>query len=210
MVQYYGQFQLDKVINDNYINNRRDGFFVECGAFDGTTECSCKFFEESLGWKGMNIEAVPHLYEQLKNNRPNSINVNGALSDENGTKVFTHVVHPVAGYNFGNGSFCLPSFHREDLRKQGCSFVDMNIPCYRFDKLFVDHNLPPIDLFVLDVEGYEMQVVKGMSQMPKSHWPKCFCVEYPWCGLDNLKSILNDNYNYAGEYYNNAFFLIKG
>jgi hypothetical protein len=43
--QYYGQFDppLDRVLHERYFLGRRRGVFVECGAFDGHLECSCKF-----------------------------------------------------------------------------------------------------------------------------------------------------------------------
>ncbi len=206
---YYGQFLLDRYINDNFIKNQRNGFFVECGAFDGRTESSCLFFEETLGWKGVNIEAVPHLFNLLKQNRPNILNLNLALSDRVGEKIFTHVLHPQMGASFGNGSFCLPSSHRENLAREGCSFQEIPVSCQRFDNLFRTYNFPEIDLFVLDVEGYELEALRGIVNPGIGCVPKLLCVEYPWCGLENLDKMLLPYYNRIAEYQNNAFFSKK-
>ena len=38
---------------------QRDGFFVECGAFDGETRSNTLNLERDLGWTGVLIEADP-------------------------------------------------------------------------------------------------------------------------------------------------------
>lgn len=207
MYKFYGQFKIDEYLNQKFIKNKKGGFFIECGAFDGNVESSCKFFEESLEWKGINIEAVPYLFDRLKENRPNSINLNYALSNANENKIFTHVVHPVLGNNFGNGSFCLPDFHKKDLKKDGCTFLDIEVKCKKLSDIFLEFKIKKVDLFVLDVEGYEINVINGMKEILKEQLPEIFCIEYPWCGLENLKNILNENYKIVDTYNNNAIFI---
>ena len=67
---YYGQFEppVDKIIHERYFPNKYNGTFLEAGSFDGITECSAKFFEENYNWKAINIEPLPHIFEQLKKN----------------------------------------------------------------------------------------------------------------------------------------------
>ena len=68
---------------------KKNGFFIECGAADGFNLSSCKFFEEFMGWKGINVEASPAKYAKLVENRPNSFaNVNKGLLNEPGSFVF--------------------------------------------------------------------------------------------------------------------------
>jgi|LakMenEpi03Aug12_release.lakeMendotaPanAssembly.Ray.scaffolds.fasta_scaffold59755_2 hypothetical protein len=60
MNKYYGQVPnagylyrgvpVDKFLHDNYFKDKRDGFFIECGAADGLNLSCCKFFEETMGW----------------------------------------------------------------------------------------------------------------------------------------------------------------
>ena len=38
------------------------------------------FFEHHLGWRGMCVEANPHVYRRLERNRPSCTNVNALLS----------------------------------------------------------------------------------------------------------------------------------
>ena len=92
-MRYYGQYiagnQVDRFLHLNYFPNKKDGFFIECGAADGFNLSSCKFFEEFMGWKGVNMEASPDKYKKLVENRPNSfLNLNKGLLHESGKFVF--------------------------------------------------------------------------------------------------------------------------
>ncbi len=48
-----------------YNSSKRDGFFVEAGAFDGYTLSNSLFFEVNRGWTGLLAEANPDAYETL-------------------------------------------------------------------------------------------------------------------------------------------------
>ena len=120
MYKFYGQFNppVDKFIFERYFPEPNiRGVFVECGAFDGVTECSCKFFEETLGWSGINIEPVPWVYEKLCLNRPDAKNFNLALSNHSGKSVFQAVKHPVLGLDSAMGHCRIPSSTKPYLNK---------------------------------------------------------------------------------------------
>ena len=44
---------------DVYLFFQREGFFVECGAYDGETRSNTLNLERELGWSGVLIEADP-------------------------------------------------------------------------------------------------------------------------------------------------------
>ena len=63
-----------------------------------------------------------------------------------------------------------------------------------------------INLFVLDVEGFEMEALQGM--VGSKYLPEIMCVEYPHVGLDNLKTFLkNLGYRFDTLRDNNAYFI---
>ena len=202
---YYGQFKLDKVLHEKYFSDKRDGFFVEAGALDGHLESTCRFFEESLGWTGMNIEPTPPLFAMLENNRPKCKNVNVALSDSNNVKTFTHVLHPQLGTRFGNGSLTHDPKHKRDLTREGCTFEEYEVQCNRFSDIFdADRE---IDLFVLDVEGHEFEALKGIVTLDKKYLPRVFCIEHSFTGLDNISRILGSNYKLDTVEKHNAIYV---
>ena len=82
-MNFYGQNQQDRFIYERYFARYKNrGIAIECGSYDGNIESSCKFFEESLGWDCINIEASPPIYEMLCVNRPKSVNLHLGLSED--------------------------------------------------------------------------------------------------------------------------------
>jgi hypothetical protein len=86
------------VLHERYFPNKTNGISIECGAYDGYTECCTKFFEENYGWKTINIEPLSHIFKLLEQNRPASVNLNIALSNNNEDKLFKNFKHPNLGY----------------------------------------------------------------------------------------------------------------
>lgn len=207
-MKFYGQHNLDEFLYKNYFIDKTNGIFVECGAFDGLIENTCKFFEETLNWQGMNIEPVPYAFNKLKTNRPKSVNINCALSNVSTIKKFTNIIHPTLGHNFGNGSLSHAKWHKDQLLKAGCKEEIFDIECKKFSELFPLLNRP-IDLFVLDVEGHELEALSGILELDKQYLPKVFCIEYPICTLEKLNQYLNKLYIQSKLYQHNAIFIKK-
>jgi FkbM family methyltransferase len=211
MYKFYGQVNQDEFIFQRYFQDKKNGISIECGSFDGVMESSTLFFEETLAWTCINIEASPPIFEMLKLNRPKSFNYNFGLSNEKKTLTFKHAIHPFHGEKFGNGSFNHKTDHQHHLNNEGCSFEEYQVNATTYieliDKL-MNRNFSnkSIDLFVLDVEGYELEVLEGMTN--SKYLPKILCVEYPHVGLDNIKSVLTTlHYKFDTCKDNNAYFI---
>jgi FkbM family methyltransferase len=211
MMKFYGQFSppVDQVLYERYFKNLNGpGFFVECGAFDGQLQSCCKFFEESMGWRGVNIEASPPIYKQLVRNRPLALNLHCALGSKPGEVSFTHVLHPAYGENFGNGSIKHLDAHREHLEAEGCTFQEYsNIPMVTYRHLMAMLGISmPIALMVLDIEGGELDAIAGMAGSPAL--PQVLCVEVGHLGREALVDALSPlGYRYDFESFVNAFFV---
>jgi FkbM family methyltransferase len=207
-MRFYGQFSppQDQLLYETYFQDQRNGFFMECGAFDGISESSCFFFEESMGWTGVNIEAVPFVYNKLVQNRPKSININAGLSSRSGIASFKHAIHPDHGAWFGNGSLEHSEAHSIDLNNQGCHFITFPIPLITFRDVIRDLEIDHLDLFVLDVEGHELDVIEGMKG--SKVLPRVFCIEHG--NIDNvaLDSLMtNLGYKKDRIIHNNLVYL---
>jgi len=185
-MKFYGQFKppQDQLLYEAYFSSGEFGVFMECGAFDGIYESSCRFFEESLGWTGVNIEPVPMFFEQLRINRPQCYNLHAALSDHAGEGDFSHVVHPHFGAWCTNGSLAHSEAHHQDLVAQGCQFTTYKVPLMTFREVIEKSGIFRLDLFVLDVEGHELQVIDGM--VGASVLPRVFCVEHGFVDAQQL------------------------
>jgi|KBSSwiStaDraftv2_1062776.scaffolds.fasta_scaffold03969_5 FkbM family methyltransferase len=210
-MKFYGQFEppVDQFIYERYFIGRKTrGVLIECGAFDGITECSGNFFEETLDWACVNVEPYPPAFAKLVVNRPKSTNINLALSSTSTSVEFTAVVHPVFGEDCNNGSISHTARHRQDLDNIGCSYRTYRVATTTYSELVSKLKLVTIDLLVLDVEGHEPEVLKGMQQTPHSLLPKIICVEHGHLGVEALKSPLEAlGYTFDTTSFVNSFYV---
>jgi len=206
-MKFYGQFNppVDKVIFERCFPTKRDGLFIECGAYDGLLECSCRFFEETMGWRGVNIEASPRIFARLVANRPKSfLNANVALSNKNGRAVFQDIIS-CGGVADGNGSLTHCEAHKKEIIDQKCGFNAVEVETIRYVDFIARHKIDKVDLMVLDVEGHELQTIEGM--VGAQVLPDVMCVEFPFSGLENIKTALG-GLGYKMDFISavNAFF----
>lgn len=207
---YYGQWNppVDAWIHTHFFPDYKNGFFIEAGACDGLVENSCKFFEETMGWIGINIEPDVYNYNKLCINRPNSINLNMGLSDQEADVSFLKAVHPTLGEAFGNGSIKHHELHKKELLDQGCTFQKHTIHVITYKQLIEKHNVKNVDLMVLDVEGHELSALEGMKGC--SVMPKVMCVEHGVLGVNTITSkMLELEYEYVNSSFNNSFYIKK-
>lgn len=78
MEEYYSQFGQDYHIIHNIYNKKRNGFFVEIGAYDGISMSNSYALEKHYNWKGICIEPNPRYFNKFKDIRT-SININNAV-----------------------------------------------------------------------------------------------------------------------------------
>ena len=209
-VSFYGQFNppLDKILYERYFNDKipAQGIAVECGAFDGLTDSTCLFFEESLGWHVFNIEASPSVFKNLEIKRPISRNFNYGLSDREEKIIFNNVIHPTLG-EIGNGSFNHKIYHKEEVLNMGCTFEETKVNTITIDAFFKLAQLDYVDLFVLDVEGYELKVLQQLKNCKTR--PTVFCIEKQldedWNKIIDILTELN--YDYIEDIHNNGIFI---
>lgn len=207
-MRFYGQWNppVDEVIYRNYFLDKRNGVAIECGAAEFGD--SCKFFEDELGWLCYNIEASKYTFGRLTENRPNSININAALSNKvNLNTPFKDIISAPGG-GHGNGSLKHLPKHVEQLSGYGVVFEEYDVQTLTYKELV---NLPvnyDIDLLVLDVEGHELEVIEGMKDARTL--PKVIVVEYPIVTLGALKESLKEfGYIFNFVSFNNAFFSFQ-
>ena len=189
------QGNLDVKMYEDFFKDIKDGICIECGALDGINLSVCRFFEVNLNWKCINIEPSPISFKQLEVNRPKSINLNFALYDKTEKKFFGENV------NRPKKSCLVSGGNTRGAVETQCFTYEYLVNDILIPKYGIDH----IDLFVLDVEGSEMQVIEGMRGA--KIMPSILCSEVSHCKedivnemLENLpeyKLIFNMRYNYV-------------
>ena len=143
------------------------GFFIEAGANDGFTQSNTYYLEKSRGWSGVLIEAVPDLAAQCRRTRKAQVFecalVASTFPD---SEITIHVANLMSTVEGALGSPDEQSKHLSDaVRSQ---FLDgteaIQVPARTLTSVLESSvGVSTIDFFSLDVEGYELDVLKGLD-----------------------------------------------
>jgi FkbM family methyltransferase len=143
----------------------RPGVFVECGANDGYTQSNTYFLSRYRRWTGLLIEPIPMLYELCRSFRPESRVVNcavGAVDGGSVTMVYSDLMSTAVGTRgTREADLAFASQNAEFVARDG--LYEVTVPVRTLSSVLDDVGITRIDLFVLDVEGHELQVRAGVD-----------------------------------------------
>ncbi len=90
-IKYFDrETQNDRWIID-VLDGKKNGYYIEAGAFNGkSASCTCSL-EYYFGWKGILVEPIDEFQPELIKNRPKSIIINKLLSDNHSTENFIYL-----------------------------------------------------------------------------------------------------------------------
>lgn len=155
----------------SYAQNREDvllrralgdappGFWVDIGACDPVKLSITKHFYD-LGWRGINVDASPKMYDLLVAGRPRDINLNVGVSNKRGRMTFYRAIADAHG---GDASG-LSTFVAEEVavhRANGFVFEELETPVITLADICAEHVHGPISFMSVDVEGHEREVLEG-------------------------------------------------
>ena len=157
--KYTSQAGQDKMIKKNFFDGKKNGFFIEIGAYDGICGSNCYHFERFLNWDGIAIEPSNIQFEKLKKNRKCKV-LNNAISDEVKEVEFIEVTEGLTQMSGINDS----SFKRNIniiSNNQISKTKSINLKTITFDEI-VPKNID-IDYLSIDIEGGEMNLLKSID-----------------------------------------------
>lgn len=129
-----------------------NGRYVDVGAHDPDVDSVTRVFYEH-GWRGINVEPVPHMYERLTERRPNDVCVRAACGEREAELSLYEVVN--------TGLSTLDGEQAERFRAEGLSVVEHKTPVTTLDTLLTSHGGDPVHFLKIDVEGAEAAVLAG-------------------------------------------------
>jgi|688.fasta_scaffold707241_1 FkbM family methyltransferase len=204
--KFYGQFDppLDKYLYETFFKNKMFGCSIEAGASNGVTENNTKFFEETLKWKTINVEPLPEWYNELINNRPNSVNINNALHPYSNSEQINFFIPFLPTYGLKNH---LGSINYDNLTKYRTKIKKITVNTITYNKIIEDNNITDLDLFVLDIEGYEVEFLKSFNEW--KIYPKILVIEIGHLNDDSIiYNIIKHKYTfYDRQFVNNIYIL---
>ena len=199
----------DDYIAWQLLGKKANGIVIEVGAFDGK-HLSNSYGLSQLGWKSICIEPNPIIFKYLIKNRPDAVNINKAIvGDENIFEIefFSEEIGVLSGCTYDDEDIKRRYKNRgleyNEPKKIVVQAITLNTLC---DTLKIND----IDLLSIDVEGFELEVLKGFSL--SKFKVNLFIIE-----ANNQKdkdAILNffkpySEYVFIGNNFQNLFFMRK-
>ncbi len=156
----------------------RDGFFVEAGANNGVKFSNTLLLERSRNWRGLLIEPIPDLAAQCRKSRPKCIVENCALVAADSAQ--REVVMRYANMMSIVKGAMQSEVGDLDHIKKGCEMqqiesYEITVPARPLSEVLDQHAITKVDFFSLDVEGYELEALKGLDFA--RHVPRFLLVE---------------------------------
>lgn len=165
MSNYHGQWLQDQFIEENIFKGYKNGIFMDVGAHDGISLNNTLYFEKQNNWSGINIEPIKSVYDLLVKNRPNCININCAVSNNDGVEKFicnTGYTEMLSGlyksYDYR---------HKNRLLSENIDFKStteyIDVITRKISTICNDYDIKHIHLLSIDVEGSEFDVIKSID-----------------------------------------------
>jgi FkbM family methyltransferase len=150
----------EKALVRQYFGHANRGFFVEVGANEPTSRFSQTWHLEQMGWRGILIEPNRALFDEIVKQRPNSKAYNVACSSPEKVGFGELKIPFMADGEIDTGKAALEveidhagfsSYRRESVR------------VVTLDSILQDNNVERIDFLSIDVEGTELDVLRGLN-----------------------------------------------
>src|SRR5487761_2561484 len=180
----------EDVILARALASTSNGFYVDVGAASPNEATVTRHFYEA-GWSGINIEPLPEWASELRQFRPRDINLEVASAASDGEFTFFRVRED-------------PALSTMDLeiadehRRAGLHVDELRIAVRTLNAILEEQQVPVIDFLKIDVEGAELEVLRGLDL---NRWrPRVIVVEstLPTTLIPNHEEF--DAYLVAGRY----------
>lgn len=152
----YSHKMQSKIVED-ILGGKKNGFFVECGAYDGETYSNSLSFEKYLDWTGLLIEPDHANLKRLRAKNRKSWIVKGCLEGtDRPKKMLLYGAMDVGTL----GQYMTPV--RNVFTRIWRPTRATNVWCFPLQSVLLAVNRTKVDYFSLDVEGAEMSILRAL------------------------------------------------
>ena len=162
--KYYAKGKLDLILEE-YINYK-DGFYIEIGANDGVRQSNTLYLEKFKNWHGVLIEPSKRYKNLIKNRNKKNFFFNVACCSFDAKDKYT-TLHYADLLTLPDNIY--KKKDKEEFKKQiylhnNDKFEEFKVKQITLNELLIKSNAPTtIDFFSLDVEGDELNLLKGIN-----------------------------------------------
>ena len=208
----YSQGSMDLILN-HIFKNKIDGFYIDVGC-QHPIKNNNTYLLFKKGWTGVNIDLDNVNIDLFNFFRPKDNNINSAVSNK---------VEKVKLFYYHQKSPINTLDEKISLKQQAKIEKKIDIQTNTLENILDNYSIKTIDLLTIDVEGFELKVLKGLNF--DKYKPRVIIVEFldleankweiPYNNLDNvLKSeiysfLINKNYKLVNWVNGDLVFIQK-
>ena len=152
------QFGEDKFLMDLFKKEYK-GKYLDLGCFHPTKHNNTYLLYKN-GWRGINIDLNPLTIELFNFMRPQDINLNLAISDDNNEKNL-YFIDELNTQNTLDKNQLL--FLKEHHKIKEEEIIKKRIKTKKLDNILNEHKFDEIDFMNIDIEGHELDVIKTID-----------------------------------------------
>ena len=162
----WSQYGQDDYI-DKLLNEKRNGFFVELGGYDGESHSNTLFFERYRDWSGLLIEANPFTFKQMVQKDRNCYMINACVSRDVPSMEFL-----IAG-GITSAVDVMSQQHKSRIQSEMGRYGKLKqwqgvgktvrTQCQTLSDILSEVGTLHVDYFSLDVEGAELFILKSLD-----------------------------------------------
>lgn len=156
-VQMFSQFKQDYYLYDRHFKNlKRTGTYIDVAANDAVQISNTYFFDRCLLWRGICVEGNPFYFDRIYRLRTCAL-VPTCVGKTEGEAVNFGLMGGASGVVGGTNK------HMETWARQKREVHTLRERCTTVGLLMDKEQMPVVDYMSLDVEGHELDVLKGID-----------------------------------------------
>jgi FkbM family methyltransferase len=195
----------EELIIRHFFDDRRDGFFLDVGAFDWKAASTTLYLERHLGWSGIAIDAQEIYAEGYRKNRPRTKFFTYLVTDHSGDVGTLYAAGPLSSVNKDN----VKSFTKvKDFEPKPVQVATITL-----NDLLDRNGVETIDFLSMDIEGAEPAALAGFDI--ERFRPALVCIEAHGAGGEEIVAYFQTHgYERIDEYLQhdgvNWYYKLKG
>ena len=167
----------EELVIRHFFRDRRDGVFLDVGAYHWKNASTTLYLEKHLGWSGIAIDALEEFEAGYLENRPRTRFFTRIVSDESGVMTTLYVHGGVTSVN---------KDHYKQFKKLKAAPVPIQVVSVTLNDLLAEAGVESIDFLSMDIEGAEPAALAGFDI--ERFRPELVCIEASASILDQLLS----------------------